>query len=161
VITINYLDASAIIKLLIIEEGSALIKKYFSEKSNFYTTSLCLGEALGVLKRKRFFERTPITEEEYLAAADYLLAMIHDQVILVEEIEISDHNTFSQIESLVRKYSLDISDVFQIVTIKEGAFSKGCGLDSLLLITGDGDLGKASTSEGLRVWNCMVDPMPL
>lgn len=159
-ITIHYLDASAIIKLLIKEDGSDSIKKYFSNKSNFYTISLCLGEALGVLKRKRFCEKPPITEEEYLAAADYLLSMIHDQGITVEEVEISDQKTFSQIESLVKKHSLDISDVFQIVTIKHGSFSKSINMSSLLLVTADDSLAKAASSEGLRVWNCMVDPTP-
>ncbi len=159
-ISINYLDASAIIKLLIKEDGSNSIKEFFSAKGNFYTTSLCLGEALGVLKRKRFFEKPPITEEKYLAAADYLLTMIHDQSITVEEVEISDHKIFSQIQCLVRKHSLDISDVFQIVTIKRGAFSKSFDISSFLLITADCTLAKAAISEGLKVWNCMVDPIP-
>jgi predicted nucleic acid-binding protein len=45
-IRIHYLDASAIVKLFIAEEGSDRLQKYFSEESNFHTTSLCFAEAL-------------------------------------------------------------------------------------------------------------------
>lgn len=51
----NYLDASAIIKILVDEDGSSEIQKYFrTGGSNFYMTSLCFSEALGVLKVKYF-----------------------------------------------------------------------------------------------------------
>jgi predicted nucleic acid-binding protein len=53
VLIINYLDASAIVKLLIEEAQSKILKEYFSRNSNFYTTSFCFIEALGVLKRKK------------------------------------------------------------------------------------------------------------
>ena len=121
-ITFNYLDASALVKLLVKEEKSDLLKEYLKKEEGvlLYTTSLCIGETLGVLKVKRFYRDPPLTEEQYLAASEYLLAMIDDEVIVVEEVNIGDRKIFSQIESLVKKYNLDISDVFQIVTIKEG-----------------------------------------
>lgn len=164
-ITFNYLDASALVKLLVKEEESDLLEEYVKKDGILlYTTSLCIGETLGVLKSMRFCRKAPIpsiTEEQYLAASEYLLTMIDDNVIVVEEVNIGDLKIFSQVRSLVNKYKLDISDIFQIITIKEGSLSKASGLDSLLLITADGELAKAASSEGLRVWNCRVDPMPL
>lgn len=67
-IRIHYLDASAIVKLVLDETGSAELRQYFDKESNFTVTSLCFAEALGVLKVKRFNQKS-MTDEESLRHA--------------------------------------------------------------------------------------------
>lgn len=53
-IRIHYLDASAIVKLFLDEDGSDRVRRYFAAESNFNTRTLCFAEALTVLKSKHF-----------------------------------------------------------------------------------------------------------
>ena len=155
----HFLDASAIVKLLINEIGSDKIRKYFTQHSCFYTTSLCFAEALGVLKAKHFHQKE-ITEEEYLAASDLLMAYIAGESIGIVEIEIKQRCVFREVENLVQKYSIDISDAFQIYTLKKGFLSSLEGDASPILITGDCNLAKSADKEGLKVWDCVKDTPP-
>jgi len=61
----HYLDASAIVKLCVKEDGSETLHAYCGNHSNFRTTALSFGEALGMLKVKHFRYKT-IDEEGYL-----------------------------------------------------------------------------------------------
>src|SRR5438132_9070460 len=129
-IQICYYDASALVKLLIKEEGSGIILKYQSENyfSHFHTTSLCFAEIFGILKTKRIYSE--ITEEQYLDASDELRSYISGGRIQISDVNIADVEIFYEAEKLVRKYppekdsknarrkSIDISDAFQIVTLK-------------------------------------------
>ena len=45
-IRIHYLDASAIVKLILNEPGSSELRQYFGKESNFTATSLCFVESL-------------------------------------------------------------------------------------------------------------------
>jgi predicted nucleic acid-binding protein len=63
----HYLDASAAVKLVIEEAGSSNIKRYFfGDRAGFFITSLSLAEALGVFKRKLFYDET--TKKNYFDA---------------------------------------------------------------------------------------------
>ena len=48
----HYLDASALIKLVVDEGDCGPFRSFFNSNTNFCTTPLCLAEALGSLKRK-------------------------------------------------------------------------------------------------------------
>lgn len=165
-IRIHYLDASAIVKLILDEKGSAELRQYFGKESNFSATLLCFAEALGVLKVNRFNKKN-MTDEEYFSGCDELLAYVADNTIEIEDIEIKDRRVFSEVENLVRKYNqgkskdetIDISDAFQIVSVKRNYFSQFGNDSKPILVTGDRALAKAAVSEGLRVWNC-VDELP-
>lgn len=167
-IRIHYLDASAIVKLVLNEKGSAELRQYFGQESNFTTTSLCFAEALGVLKVKRFNQKC-ITDEDYFSGCDELMAYVADDTIEIEDIKIKDRGVFDEVETLVRKHNegkpkdqtIDISDAFQIVLVKRNYFSRFENSDSKpILITGDRSLADAARSEGLRVWNCVDEPPP-
>jgi predicted nucleic acid-binding protein len=145
--TINYLDASAIVKILLKEEYSDIIKKYFADNSNFHTTSFCFVEALGVLKRE--YRKKRISEEEYLNGCDYFIAMVADKRLEVEEPKLTLVDIFRKTEKLVKKYRVDLIDAFQMVTIKEGALSAM----KPRLITADNKLAKSAAVEGIDVWN--------
>ena len=48
----RYLDASAMVKLVVNEGDGHLVREFFLANVNFCATSICLAEALGVLKGK-------------------------------------------------------------------------------------------------------------
>lgn len=154
----HYLDASALLKLLVDEEGSTQVRSYFSQHSVFATTSICFVECLAALKGK--YVRGALIAEEYLAAAEQLVAIIRDQNITLEDVGIAQRNVFEQVEALVRKYGFDISDALQVVTLKIGMYSRLSGDSAPLLITADRKLATAAAGEGLRVWDCLQAAAP-
>ena len=157
----HYLDACAIVKLFVDEEGSTTLRTYFESESGFYATSLCFSEALGVIKVKHFY-RKEITDEQYFSACDELLSYAGDNTIEIEDVPIKDTTIFSSVENLVRKYnrSIDVSDAFQIMSVIRNYFSRFQNDSKLILITGDKDLAVAARREGLRVWDCVREPVP-
>lgn len=158
-IRIHYLDTSALVKLFIDEIGSPMIRNYVGNNSIFLTTSLCFAEALGVLKVKRFY-RNELTDEQYLSACDELLAYVAYETIKIEDVEISDKSIFTKVEEIVRKYNIDLSDAFQIVSIKQNYYSRFTNDSNPILITGDVDLAKAARQEKIRVWDCINESEP-
>jgi predicted nucleic acid-binding protein len=167
-IRVHYLDASAIVKLFVDEVGSDELRMYFNKESHFSTTSICFAEALGVLKSMRFYRKEPITDEQYFCACEDLLGYASDNTIKIEDVEIKDINVFVKVENLVRKHNggkpkdktIDISDAFQIISVKRNYFSQFDNDSKPILITGDRSLAEAARSEGLRVWNCVDEPTP-
>jgi predicted nucleic acid-binding protein len=159
IIKTHYLDASAIVKLLIHEDGSAVLKQYFEKHSVFYTTSLCFVETLGVLKAKVL--QNSITQDQYLTACEILMGQVRDQFIGIDEINIADPQIYREVDRIAKDYSLDISDAFQILTLKKGFLSPFRGTASeCILITADRKLADAARQENLKVWNCLHDPVP-
>ena len=155
----NYLDASAIIKVLVEEPDSSLVVEYFKGPHLFYMTSLCFAEALGVLKAK-YFHHNQITEKGYLNRSYRLTGWVRDRRVKLDEVPLTEPKVFEEVEAIVKKYHIDTSDALQIVTIKNGNFSNFSGESQSLLITADGDLAKAARNEGLIVWDCVREPSP-
>lgn len=155
----NYLDTSAIIKILIDEPESSLIAEYFKGPHLFYMTSLCFAEALGVLKAK-YFRHHHITEKGYLNRSYRLMVLVRDRRIKLDEVSLAQPKEFEEVEAIVRKYQIDTSDALQIVTIKKDKFSNFSGESQSLLITADGGLAKAARNEGLVAWDCVREPCP-
>lgn len=159
IIRTHLLDASALVKLVVEEDGSKNIREYFDANSVFWTTSLCFAETLGVLKVKHFY-RNEISKEKYLTASEEIVAHLRNGSISVEEVDIMDILTFNKVEKISKLYSIDLADAFQIVTLKKGFSSSLAGDSKTILITGDSDLAEAARQEGLRVWNCMSEDAP-
>ncbi len=155
----HYLDASAIVKLFVNEQGSDILQQYHKAHSTFYTTSLCFSEAIGVLKVKWLY-RKEITQEQYLSAMNDLMASFAYESIGIDDTEIKERAVFREVEILAERYSLDIADAFQIYTLKTGFFSVLAGDSKPILITADSKLAEATRKEGLRVWDCMAEPAP-
>ena len=61
---IYFAETSALVKLLIDETGSEILRQFLAAEGILYTNALCFGEAFGVMKRKRFKEKT-LTQEQY------------------------------------------------------------------------------------------------
>ena len=159
----HYLDASVLVKLLVKEEGSDVVEEYMSREytSAFKTTSLCFGEALGVLKLKYVSKKRHdhIDQETYLTAVDELRAYLENGRIELVDVGISDSGVFAKVEETARRHALDISDAYQIVSIQEDYFSKFSDAKPIL-ITADNELAKAALKENLRVWDCIREKAP-
>lgn len=154
----HLLDTSAMVKLVRNEVGSSELKTYISENSAFWTTSLCFGEALGILKVEHFYRKN-ISEKKYLAGLDVLVSYLK-QKISIQEVNYNDLNIYSQIEETIKKHSLDFVDSMQLVTLTEGFPSVFDGESKTIFITGDKKLAKAAKSRGIRVWNIEKEPFP-
>lgn len=154
----HYLDASAIVKLLVPESASNQIRHYCDQHSVFATTGLCFAETLGVLKMKCL--RSELTQSNYLAACDELMAYIRANQLQIEDVGIANSETFLEVEDLAKKHQLDVSDAYQLVTLRKGFFSQFDGDSKPILITADDALATAARKEGIRVWDCLRESAP-
>ena len=146
-ISINCLDASAIVKLVVAEDGHQSLRGYFAEHSVFLTTSPCFAEAIGALSSK--FKR----------ACAELMAFLRDASIEMNDVDISTRDVFDQVERILTAYNrskrkrLDLSDAFQLVSLQ--TILPGVDRSSILLITADEYLAEAAQEEGFTAWYLM------
>ena len=154
----HYLDASALVKLFIDEDGSAAVRSYLGPHATRVTTSLCFAETLGVLKAKHVHRH--ISTEEYLAACEDLMAHLRGQTLTIEDIGITERIVFDEMERIAKAHALDLSDACQLLTLRQGALSHLEGDSRPILITADKRLAAAARSEGLRAWDCMHEAAP-
>jgi predicted nucleic acid-binding protein len=155
----NLFDASALVKLYVNEKGSDIIKSYFDSEPTKYTTPLCFYETLNVLKAKCFY-KNEISEEEYHKATFGLAAWFYSVVKNIEDLNFLSSTVFTNVQEIAQKHSLDLSDAFQILSLKEGYFS-GLGSESkTVLVSADKKLSKAAREEGLRVWYFLKESKP-
>ena len=158
---VNYLDASAAVRFVLNEPGSAALINYFldDDSGSFYITSLCLAEALGVLKGK--WQRKKISIEEYTFKCESLLTYLHrkPKSIHLDDIQLTDLDVFADTEKIAKRHNLDLSDALQLVSVAN-RFGKFTGPSAPLLITADGLLASAAQNEGVRVWNCLMQASP-
>jgi len=96
-------------------------------------------------------------------ACEKLLACGADNTIEIEDVEMKDSMVFVEVERLVRKYkkTIDVSDTFQIVSMKRNYFSRFTSDSKPILITGDNALAMAACQEGIRVWDFVNEPEPI
>ena len=159
----HYLDASAIVKLVIAEDHSEKLRAYCG-RALLATTALCFGEALGVLKAK--WTHKYLSHEQYLAACEELFAHVRNGTLEIEDTPLlsgtpqvlRDH--YEKIEKLAKKHSLDISDALQLLILKSGAYSNLEGAARARLVTADRKLAHAAKAEGMPAWDCIHDPAP-
>jgi predicted nucleic acid-binding protein len=153
---VNYLDASAAVRLTLEEPGYEHLRNYFNDEDagSFRITSICLAETLAVLKRK--WRREQLSEKDYFDKCYVLLAYVRGKPksIQVDDIQLSDLNVFVKTQKIAQLYGLDLSDALQLVTVKQ-RFGALTGKSKPLLITADRDLASAAEKEGIRVWNCL------
>lgn len=150
----HYLDANCLVKLVVVEEGSKELRDHCGKQGIIcVTTSFCFYEALGVLKTKWVNHKRPdhIPEETYLAACEELCALVEDGQIQLEEVAIHNRLSFNESEKLTKKYKIDLSDSFQLVSIREGMLAQLKTPIVPALISEDGGVYKAAIGEGLKV----------
>ena len=156
----RYLDASALVKLVIDEGDHAPVREFFQTNGHFCATSLCLAEALGVVKGMRKRRHGPISEEQYFAATRELIIHAWGGKIEINNVDLFSPEGLGPVEALARKHALDLSDALQIHTILRGTYSVLGPQSSSVLITADGPFAKAAAAEGIRTWNCIATPLP-
>lgn len=154
----HYIDTSAATKLFVDEDGNSDVRDYFSKHSVFFITSLCFAETLGVLKLKAL--RNLISQEQYLAACEELTTLLRGETLQIDDVNIADRQTFDEVEHLAKRYTLDVADALQLVTLQRGCCSTLDDDSKPILITADKKLADAARTEGLRVWNCLKEPTP-
>ena len=73
-IKVKYLDAVALVKLVVDEGDCQPLREFYYSHTSFCTTSLCLAEALNVLKRKWIREKKITIDEYFLATRTLIIA---------------------------------------------------------------------------------------
>ncbi|MRV70224.1 PIN domain-containing protein [Duganella sp. FT92W] len=156
----NCFDASALVKVFTDEDGSDLVRDYWDNRSpTKYTTSFCFYEALGVLKVKWMY-RHQLTKQQYHDAAFKMAAWFSFNTRYAKEVDIHDALVFSKVRELSDRYSLDLSDAFQIISVKDGYYSHLVNDSQTVLVTADEGLATAARSEGLKCWYCVGEAEP-
>ena len=74
--------------------------------------------------------------------------------------DLTNPEAFRAVRELVERTDLDLSDAFQIFSVKYGYFSVLAGESRTVLVTTDGALAAAARSEGISVWNVALEVGP-
>ncbi len=152
-------DASALLKLYVQEDGSEIMREYWNREPTKFTTSLCFFEALTLLKVCHFYRKT-LDAAAYKKATLDLCAWYGAVSKNIPELNFLSPQVFLAAQRTADKHNIDLSDAFQIHTVKEGFFSNLIADSKTILVSADRDLVKAAKAEGLRVWNILDEPAP-
>jgi predicted nucleic acid-binding protein len=146
-----FLDASAIVKLVIDEKGSDQLRKYLEVLHHpcfMFTTNFCFFESLSVLKRK--WCTGEMNKKEYIDCCRLLFAYKKNNTIRIEEYPLQNLRDFQKLECLFEKHNIDVSDCLQLLSIKETMLSIFAGGSETTLITTDRGLAKSAKKEGVK-----------
>jgi predicted nucleic acid-binding protein len=150
----NCFDASALVKVFVNEADGGPVRMYFNTGSpTKYTTPFCYFESLSALKAK--WLRGNIARKEYFDAAFALTVWFQASNRRIHDLDMTNPTVFSRMRELVDRHEIDVSDAFQILSVKEGYFSPLANDSSTLLVTADRSLAKAAEKEGIRSWYCL------
>lgn len=156
----NFFDASALVKVFVRETDGDGLRSYWDNRSpTKYTSPFCLYEALGVLKVLWMYRKV-ITEIEYHRAAEKLVTWFSATTRNVKDLDLHDPRVLKSARELAKHHSLDLSDAFQILCVKEGRYSRLVNRSQTVLITADEALAKAARKEGVKSWYCLGEPEP-
>ena len=155
----DFFDASALVKVFSDEPYSDIVRKYFNSRSTKYTTPFCFYEAMNVLKGKWKYKNA-LTKDQYMDAVFQLTAWFGASSRRIKDLDFTNPMVFSDAKKIAQRYSIDLSDAFQILSVKAGYFSVLVNDSATVLVTADNDLAQAGRAEQLKVWNVMLDPPP-
>ncbi len=157
-VRMNCFDASALVKLYVDEPRSDILRKYFYSESSKYTTPFCFFETLSILKGRK--NREQLSEDGYFRATFELVAWFGSFSEKLPDVKLTSSNGLKHTQEIANRYSLDLSDAFQILSVKDGYFSAMCDGSKTILVTADEKLAAAARSENLRVWDILNEPPP-
>ena len=155
----DFFDASALAKVYSDEPCSDVARDYFTSRATKYTTPFCFYEAMNVLKGK-WKHKGQLTIDQYLEAAFQLTAWYGASSSKVNDLNFTEPTTFAEAKEIAERNRLDLSDAFQILSVKKGYFSVLVNESSTVLVTADKELAGAARAEGLRAWNLMLESAP-
>jgi len=157
-IKVKYLDASAMVKLYLLDEpGSKDFRDYFNSHINYCTTRMTFYETMNVLKRRLFNKNT---KDKYFQSVEDLAIHGWGGKIEIESIELDNLNIFKEVSKISMDYNLDMADSIQIYSILKGKYRYLIKESSSILITADDNLELAAKTNGIRVWNCRKNAKP-
>jgi predicted nucleic acid-binding protein len=156
-IKVKYLDASAMVKLFLNEDGSKVFSEYFFHHTNYCTTRMTFYEAMNVLKSRLFKN---CNKNKYYQAVEELAIHGWGGKIEIESIELDNLEVFKEVSKLSMAYDLDVADAIQIYSILGGKYCRLINESSSVLITADDKLEVAAKTNGIRVWNCRNNARP-
>jgi predicted nucleic acid-binding protein len=157
----HYLDTSVVVKLVVPEDASALLRDYLigNWSYHFHITEFAFYETLSVLKRK--LEKKEINQETYLKAVVQLASYLEEHLLEIDaDFRLDNFKVIYEVSELVKMYSLDYSDALQIYTVLNGKWSGKRFECTVVFVTTDSVLDKAARLEGLRVWNPLKEANP-
>ena len=153
-------DASALVKVYVTEVGSDIVREYFRNNApTRYTTPFCYYETLNVLKVKWLY-RKEISEEQYRKYSFELTAWFSAISKRIPDLDFTNPAVFKDVEAIAVRNSLDLSDAFQILSVKNGYFSRLVNDSATMLVTADDNLAKAARNEGIKAWYFLNEPQP-
>ena len=155
----NCFDASALAKVFTDERDGERVRVHFNRGSpTKYATPFCFYETMNVLKGKWLY-KGQLTQQQYSDAARKLLSWFRP-LTKYPDLNLGDPLVFTEVERVATRNNLDWSDAFQIVSVRDGFFSRLVNDSSTLLVTADRPLAIAARAEKLRVWNCIDEDLP-
>ena len=147
----DFFDASALVKVFCNEPWSDVIRDYFYKRHTKYTTPFCFYEAMNVLKSK-WRDRGQLSKYDYLDAAFGLAAWFSASSANLPDVSFTDHATFLRAHDIATRTNLDLSDAFQIVSVKFGYYAPMMNESTTILVTADRGLAEVARNEGVKVW---------
>ena len=155
----EFFDASALAKIFTVEPYSTEVQSYWHLSPTKHTTPFCFYEAMNVLKSKWKF-KNQLNYEEYLEAAFKLTTWFGASSKSIKDLDFSDPIIFHETKALAARHTLDLSDAFQIMSVKKGYFSGLVNDSATILVTADKQLATSARAEGLRAWDITSEPPP-
>ena len=156
----NCFDASALVKVYTDEAHSNVVREYFFNRSpTKYTTPFCFYETLNVLKVKWLY-RSELTKVQYTDAAFRLVAWYAASTRYARDIDMNEATIFFKVKAIAERHGIDLSDAFQILSVKEGYFSHLINESQTVLVTADETLARAARLEGVRSWYFIGEAVP-
>ena len=126
---------------------------------HFHITEFAFYETLSVLKRK--WERTEITENQYLGAVLVLQTYTEERGLQIDsDYRLDESQIVVRLRELVQKHGIDFSDALQIHTVLNGKWQQTTPEWKPVFVTSDKKLLKAAETEGLRTWDFPDGPPP-
>ena len=148
-------DASALVRLYVPEPSHEKVRTYFNESSTKYTTPFCFYETLSALKTN-WLHKGKLDRAQYLDAAFRLSAWYEATNSEITDLNFTDPALLKSARQIVESHGIDLSDAFQILSMKNGYFSRLINDSQTLLVTADKGLAIAAVKEGLKVC-CVVE----
>jgi predicted nucleic acid-binding protein len=144
-----FLDTSALLKLLVPEfreQGTENLISYHEAGIQLYTCNFCIGEVMGVLKRRWLSkkERPKLTIDGYLMVINRLNWKIDHKKLIVHEVSLSKY--FDKSILVVKNCNVDYIDATLLNYILDSN-------EHDLLVTADVNLSKAACKFKVLNWN--------
>lgn len=152
-----FLDASAIAKLVLDEEGSGAVRDLCARPEIIRTTWLSLAEVYGVVKRR--WRKEKWDARRYYRKIYALQRYVQKRIKLDGSIELSASH-LREIERIHERYALDFSDALHITLLRSGFYARLAGESQPVLVASDKKLLRAAKVEGIITWNPEKETLP-